>query len=141
MDNILVDADLVVFEPMFGAAMVAVRPGMLKGSGAVTLNGVRVCVAGDEASVRVNGCLYSSGLFSIPGTGSLEVASLSSAQRTSSTQVAGQQLLVVGRMFTARFRVENPAQQPSTAGPIPDPMAEYTGKGRFLSANRFVRAR
>ena len=58
--------------------------------------------------------------------------------RTSKT--GGQKLLLVGRSFTARFKVEAPAQQPTPSGPIPDPMVEYTGEGRFLTTNRMLRA-
>jgi hypothetical protein len=141
MDYVLIDADQALFEPTFGAAMVVVRPGMLRGSGPASLNGKRLCVVGDEASATVKGCLYSSGTYPIPGVGSLEVASLGSNQRTRTIQSGGQQLLLVGGSFTARFRVESPAQQPTAAGaPIPDPMATYTGKGRFLTTNRILRA-
>lgn len=142
MDYVLIDADQALFEPAFGAAMVVVRPGTLRGSGAASLNGKPLCVAGDEASASVKGCLYSSGAYPIPGVGSLEVASLGSDQRTRTIQTGGLQLLLVGGSFTARFRVESPAQQPTAAGPpIPDPMAEYSGQGRFLTTNRILRAR
>jgi len=141
MDYVLIDADQALFEPTFGAAMVVVRAGKLRGSGPASLNGKRLCVAGDEASATVKGCPYSSGAYPIPGTGSLEVASLASDQRARITQSGGQQLLLVGGSFTARFRVESPAQQPNAAGPIPDPLAEYTGKGRFITTNRILRAR
>lgn len=141
MDYVLIDADQALFEPAFGAAMVVVRPGLLRGSGPASLNGKRLCVVGDEASASVKGCLYRSGAYPIPGVGSLEVASLGSNQRTRTIQSGGQPLLLVGGSFTARFRVESPAQQPTAAGPIPDPMATYMGKGRFLTANRILRAR
>jgi hypothetical protein len=140
MDYVLIDADQALFEPTFGAAMVVVRPGKLRGSAPASLNGKRLCVVGDEASATVTGCLYSSGAYPIPGVGSLEVASLGSNQRTRTIQSGGQQLLLVGGSFTARFKVESPAQQPTAAGPIPDPMATYTGKGRFLTTNRILRA-
>jgi hypothetical protein len=141
MDYVLIDADQALFEPMFGAAMVVVRPGRLRGSGPATLNGKRICVVGDEASATVSGCPYCSGAYPIPGTGSLEVASLAGDQRTRTIQSGGQQLLLVGQAFTARFRVESPAQQPTATGSIPDPIAEYTGQGRFLTTNRILRAR
>jgi len=141
MDYVLIDADQALFQPTFGAAMVVVRPGTLRASGPTSLNGKRICVAGDEASATVKGCLYSSGTYPIPGMGSLEVAALATDQRTRTIRSGGQQLLLRGGSFTARFRVESPAQQPTAAGPIPDPMTEYTGKGCFLTTNRILRAR
>ena len=141
MDYVLIDADQALFQPTFGAAMVVVRPGTLRASGPTSLNGKRICVAGDQASATVKGCLYSSGAYPIPGMGSLEVAALATDQRTRTIRSGGQLLLLRGGSFTARFRVESPAQQPTAAGPIPDPMTEYTGQGRFLTTNRILRAR
>ena len=97
-------------------------------------------MSGDEASVSVQGCLYVSGAYCIPGTGSLEVVSLASDQQTSSTHTGGKRMLLVGGSFKARFKVQAPAQQPTGGGPVPDPLNEYSGQGIFLSANIQVRA-
>ena len=57
-DFILVEGDKANFLPAFGAAVVVVKPGDLKGSGPATLNGKKVCVDGDEKNVSVPGCIY-----------------------------------------------------------------------------------
>ena len=68
-DFILIEGDKANFLPNFGAAVVGVQPGSLKGSGPATLNGKKVCVDGDEKNVSVPGCAYMTPQYSIPGTG------------------------------------------------------------------------
>lgn len=140
MDYVLIDGDQALFQPTFGAATVVVLPGSLQASGPATLNGSKLCVAGDEASVSVKGCVYLAPPFVIPGTGSLEIACLGGDQQASSTNTGGKAPLLVGGSFTARFKVESPAQQPTAAGPVPDSTPSYQGSGRFLTTNRILRA-
>ena len=140
MDYVLIDGDQVLFQPSFGAATVVVLPGSLQASGPSSLHGSKLCVAGDEASVSVKGCVYLAPPFVIPGSGCLEIASLGGDQKASTTKTGGKPPLLVGKTFTARFRVESPAQQPTPAGPVPDPTPTYSGAGRFLTTNRILRA-
>jgi hypothetical protein len=44
-------------------------------------------------------------------------------------------VLLKGGDFTAKFTVSAPAQQQTAAGPVPDPMALYTGTGKFITTN------
>jgi hypothetical protein len=140
MDFVLLDGDQALFQPAFGAAVVVVRPGVLRGSGPATVNGKAVAIDGDEASAAVRGCLYQSAAYPIPGTGTLEVATLAGDQRSQTSRAGDQPLLLVGGTFTARFRVQAPAQQPTPSGPVPDPLTEYSGRGQFLTSNRILRA-
>ncbi|MFM7733928.1 MAG: hypothetical protein ACKO6F_10845 [Cyanobium sp.] len=140
MDFVLLDGDQALFQPAFGAAVVVVRPGVLRGSGPASVNGKAVAIDGDESSVAVQGCLYQSAAYPIPGTGTLEVAALAGDQRSQNSRSGGQPLLLVGGAFTARFRVQAPAQQPTPSGPVPDPLTEYSGQGQFLSSNQILRA-
>jgi hypothetical protein len=140
MDQVLLDGDQALYQPSFGAAVVVVRPGVLRGSGPATVNGKAVAIDGDEASATVEGCVYQSAAYPIPGTGTLEVASLAGDQRSRDSQSGGQALLLVGGSFNARFRVQSPAQQPTPSGPVPDPLTEYAGQGQFLTSNRILRA-
>ncbi len=55
---ILIDGDKAIFNPTFGLATVVVRPGDLKASGESSLQGKKVCIDGDEQSVSVPGCSY-----------------------------------------------------------------------------------
>jgi hypothetical protein len=140
MDHVLLDGDQALYQPAFGAAVVVVRPGVLRGSGPATVNGKAVAIDGDEASAAVQGCPYQSAAYPIPGTGTLEVAALAGDQRSRTSHSGGQPFLLVGGSFTARFRVQTPAQQPTPGGPVPDPLTEYTGQGQFLTSNRILRA-
>lgn len=137
MDYILLDGDTVQFLPSFGPATVVVRPGRLDGSGPSTFNGKKVCVAGDEDAVQVQGCMYMSGAFSIPGTGTLKIDRLGNDQTAQHTQSGGKKMLLKGAMFQAKFEVQSPAQQPNPNGPpVPDPMSQYMGgQGQFITMN------
>jgi hypothetical protein len=43
--------------------------------------------------------------------------------------------MLVGSTFTAAFSVQSPAQQPTAAGPVPDPAPRYSGTGSFVTTN------
>jgi hypothetical protein len=134
-DFVLIDGDMVSFLPSFGAAIVVVRPGTLKGSGPATLNGKKMSVEGDEKDVSVPGCTYITPQYSIPGTGTLKIAALAGNQKASKTQTGGKAVLLKGGNFTAKFEVQNPAKQPQVPAPIPDATLEYSGNGSFITTN------
>ena len=135
LDFLLQEGDLAQFMPAFGPALVVVRPGQMKGSGPSTLNGKKICVAGDEMQLQVPGCPYTVGSFIIPGAGTLKIASLAPNQKTMKVKVGGKPALMKGMMFTAKFEVQTPAQQPTAAGPIPDPVPIHMGQGNFITTN------
>lgn len=136
MDYVLVDGDLAIFQPSFGAATVVVRPGTLTASGPATLGGKKMCLVGDDKSVTVAGCVYTTPSHPIPGTGTLEIASLAGDQQASKTSTGGTKMLLVGSTFTAKFTVQNPAKQPAPPGPpVPDSTSEYSGTGSFATTN------
>lgn len=134
-DYILIDGDKAMFTPSFGAATVVVQPGTLTASGPATINGKKVCVSGDEKSVSVKGCTYMTSSHTIPGTGTLEIASLAGDQTATKTRSGDTKVLLVGSSFTASFSVQSPAQQPTSAGPVPDPAPKYSGTGSFVTTN------
>lgn len=136
-DFILIEGDKAVFLPTFGAAIVTVQPGELKGSGPATLNGKKICVVGDEKQVAVYGCSYMTPQYSIPGTGTLKIAALTANQRATKTRTGGKAVLLKGGSFTARFEVQSPARQPppGPGAPIPDATPAYTGSGTFVTTN------
>jgi len=141
-DVILIDGDVAMFLPSFGAAIVVVQPGRIKASGPARVAGKPACVAGDESSVSVPGCSYIAGQYSIPGTGTLEIAALAGDQQAQTTGTGGKKLLLKGSTFTARFSVMAPAMQPppGPGSPIPDPTASYSGSGNFVAADATVKA-
>ncbi len=133
-DFILIDGDQAIFLPTFGQAIVAVRPGNLKGSGPASLTGKNICVDGDEKSVEVSGCVYLTPVYSIPGTGTLKIASLAANQKATKTSTGGKAMLLKGGMFVATFEVQSPAQIPPPVG-SPDGAPEYPGSGMFVTTN------
>ena len=133
-DFILIDGDMVTFLPAFGAAIVVVQPGTLAGSGPATIGGKMVCVDGDETKVSVPGCQYIAGAFSVPGAGTLKIASLAGNQMASKTNSGGKAVLLKGSQFTAQFEVQSPAKQPPPAN-TPDPTPKYSGNGSFMTTN------
>ncbi len=136
-DFILVEGDKANFLPAFGAAVVVVKPGDLKGSGPATLNGKKLCVDGDEKNVSVPGCMYMTPQYSIPGTGTLKIAALAGNQKAQKTQTGGKAVLLTGGSFTAKFEVQSPAKQPppGPGPPIPDATPQYSGNGLFITTN------
>ncbi|NPV22719.1 hypothetical protein [Bradyrhizobium aeschynomenes] len=142
-DVIVIDGDMASFDPGFGAATVVVRPGPITASGKARVAGKLACVAGDESSVSVAGCMYTAGPYSIPGTGTLSIAALAGDQKAAICQSGAKKLLLKGGSFTARFTVAAPAMQPppGPGSPIPDATTSYTGKGSFVAAETSVKAR
>jgi len=136
-DFILINGDEAIFNPNFGAAVVAMRPGILQGSGPATFGGQKLCVDGDEKRVAVLGCSYITPQYSIPGVGTLKIAALAANQKAKKTQTGGKPVLLLGRKFTAKFEVTAPAKQPppGPGAPIPDPTSQYSGSGSFITAN------
>ncbi len=136
-DHVLIDGDQALFLPSFGAATVVVRPGTLRASGPATLASKALCIVGDEASVAVRGCIYTTPQYSIPGIGTLEIEALASDQQALKTATGATRLLLVGSSFTARFVVQSPAKQPppGPGAPIPDATPQYAGSGHFVTSN------
>ena len=137
LDYVLLDGDKAMFMPAFGAAIVVVKPGDLKGSGPATLNGKKLCIDGDEKTVSVPGCVYMTSQYSIPGTGTLKIAALAANQKATKTKTGGKAVLLKGSNFTAKFEVQNPAKQPppGPGSPIPDATPQYSGNGVFMTTN------
>ena len=134
-DHVLIDGDKASFTPSFGAATVVVQPGTLTASGPATLNGKKLCVAGDEDSVSVAGCMYTTPSYPIPGTGTLKIASLAGDQTARKTRTGDTLVLLVGSSFEAKFEVQTPAQLVTPKGPQTDATPQYTGTGRFITTN------
>ena len=72
MPAIVVHGDLAVFMRSFGVADVVVAPGTMIAS-ALPRAGAAVCVVGDEASVMVPACAYTTPTHVIPGVGMLSI--------------------------------------------------------------------
>lgn len=140
VDFILVDGDKAIFQPTFGAATVVVMPGTLKGSGPGTLKRKKLCVAGDEDSVEVQGCVYIAPPYVIPGTGTLKIKKLRSDQKARQTKTGKKLVLLKGKMFDAKFEVQSPAKMPRPPlPPADDATPQYSGSGSFTTTNTIFR--
>ena len=139
-DKVLTDGDTVVFLPAFSSAIVVVQPGRIPGSGPAAIGGKKICVDGDEARVSVPGCMYMTPSHPIPGVGTLKIATLAANQKARTTRTGGKPVLLKGSLFTARFEVQTPAQQPTPTGPVPDATPQYSGQGQFMPINQQVSA-
>ncbi|MEH1794094.1 hypothetical protein [Nostoc sp.] len=135
LDFILITGDRVIFNPIFGKAIVVVRPDTLTGTGKATVNKKTICIDGDENKVIVPGCPYTSPPFVTPGTGTLSIQSLAPNQKARRVKSRGKAVLLKGTTFTAKFQVMVPAMQASIPAPIPDPLLLYTGTGTFMTTN------
>lgn len=138
---ILMKGSKAIFLPAFGAAVVAVKPGTLEGSGPATLKGRKLCVVGDEGDVSVADCVYMTPQYCIPGKGTLKISGLNKDQEAKKTKTGDTAVILKGTKFDAKFEVKTPAKQPppGPGSPIPDPTQEYSGKGMFTTTNKIFK--
>lgn len=139
-DIVLIDGDQAIFQGMFAPAMVlgAPPPGVLRASGGATVQGKKVCIDGDEASVAVQGVSYWRQLPNeVPGVAVLKIAALAPNHRALKTRSSSKAVLLKGGNFIAKLEVVSPSQiVPPGASPIPDPMTQYFGQGQFTNAQQ-----
>lgn len=135
-DFILIDGDAVLFQCNFEDAMVVIKPGKIKGTGAATQNGKKLCIEGDEKSVKVEGCDYMTPAFPIPGKGTMTVSKLGDDQVATKTNTATKPVLLKGKFFEASFKPTMPAKEPPKPGARVDDKTEYKGQGQFLTNNK-----
>lgn len=147
MKRVLIDGDTANFDPSFLAgpltATVTVQPGKLTASGPATLNKKKLCVVGDEKSVRVENCQYFTNMHPQAGAGTLEIAALAADQQATKTSTGNTKLMLVGSKFTAKFTVTQPAKLPQPPNPplLDGPGTVYMGTGSFQTTNSKLRGR
>jgi hypothetical protein len=135
-DFVLIDGDLAMFASPFGEAVIVVRPGKLVGSGPGTVGTKPICVAGDEAKVEVENCLYATSKFPLPGSGTLKISGLADDQTAKIGQTGKTAMLLKGSKFKAEFTVKSPAKPPPSVPPKPpDNTTKYSGSGSFVTKN------
>jgi hypothetical protein len=116
-------------------------PAPLAGSGGpARIGGGSVCLQGDELPDALRGPMaYTAPPFTTPGTGTLTVI-LTPSNMTVTARREGKALLIKGGSFVATFTVQEPAMQPTPAGPVPDPVLVKPGTAQFMTTNETVRA-
>lgn len=133
-DFVILEGDIANFMPAFGAAVVTVLPGTMRGSGPATVGSKKICVDGDEKNLEVPGCPYLTPVYSVPGVGTLKIQSLAPNQKALKTKTGGKNMILKGANFIAIFEVQTPAQMPPPAS-TPDPVPKYPGQGSFITMN------
>ncbi|WP_018691890.1 hypothetical protein [Algicola sagamiensis] len=128
----IVDNDMVTFLPVFGKAIAVVPPGQIKASGTMTIMGKKVCIEGDEKSVKVSNCMYMAPPFVVPGMG--EVTIKLKPNNLTKKGLHKKKLILKGSMFDATFKVTSPAKQPPppAGSGAPDPSPQYKGQAQFV---------
>ena len=108
-------------------------------STSLAVGGPFACLEGDELPPALKAPMpYTAPPFITPGTGTLQLT-LTPANTTQLTQ-NGKKILIKGQKFIAKFNVQSPAQQPTPAGPVPDPVAVKPGTAEFITTNMTVKA-
>lgn len=132
-DFIIIDGDQVTFLPSFGSAVIVPLPGQITASGAAGFGGKKICVEGDEKSVKVENVPYVAPPF-VGGMGTLKIVALAGDQIAKHTQSNGKKVLFKGSTFDAKLEVTVKGTNPSSG--VQDPMSEYAGgKGMFINSN------
>lgn len=133
-DFILIEGDKAIFLPNFGAAMVVVRPGDLKGNGPATIKGKKICIDGDEKQVSVSGCMYMTPQYSIPGTGTLKIDALAGDQKASKTKTGGKMFYLKAEILTPNLRckIQHNSRHPVLAHRYPIPPLNILEKACLL---------
>ncbi|MGW8953969.1 hypothetical protein [Streptomyces sp. NPDC055709] len=133
----------VTFKPPLS---VVIPPGILKGSAThCTAQGQLVCLQGDELPDALKITFPYTRIDTPPyagGFGTLELT-LDSSNLTEKTNVEGKKVLLKGKTFKAKFKVDTPALQPQPGAPPPPPKRddnrEYEGDAVFITSNSTVK--
>lgn len=138
---IMIDANLALFFPPFTNALTVPLPGVLIASSQrVRVNKTPLCLAQDFHSVIVEGVVYISPPFVVPGEGEITIFQIAEDQYTKKVRCNGKPILLKGTIFQAKFTVQAKAKTPPPPSEQ-DPMPEYMGQGIFVNTNVTVRAK
>ncbi|WP_036768614.1 hypothetical protein [Photorhabdus australis] len=136
-EAIVVDGDLLQFDPNFGNRQVTVpNPGKISGTGHAQVSGKKVCILGDEGQVRVS-ATYITATHTTPGTGTITISALDASQQALQC-TSGAALIIKGQQFTAMFTPESPAINNTVSPPQSDVTTPSSGKGRFITQQGFA---
>lgn len=108
-------------------------------STSVTIMGTPACLLGDELPPELLEPMpYTAPPYVTPGMGMIKVILMP----TNLTEMTMNEkpMLLKGEVFEAMFTVETPAQMPTPAGPVPDPLIEKPGTAQFITTNVIVKA-
>ncbi|MCP5052982.1 MAG: hypothetical protein GY940_37785 [bacterium] len=134
-DLIIVNCNMLEFDASTFLPLTPIPPmakWIITASGQSMAGGLPVCIDGDESSVvKPHG--YNTSSFPIPGAGNFEITALGGDQTAPNTEDSNKPVIIKGSVFDAKFTVNSKAKLPTPKGPEEDPMATYTGKGKFVN--------
>ena len=130
--------DLIKFTMLVPTLVVPpiMAPVPLVASGFHKINGMTVCLEGDELPPSLLVPLpYMDGSFTIPGMGTIKLT-LPPTHLSKVDKDTSKPLLLQGTPFQAQFQVSTPAQMPAPpAPPIPDPVATKPMLVEYITTN------
>ena len=129
-DQLVVRADMVKIDPLFGPMVVTVSPGPMVTASLPNINATGICVLGDEKLVQLSGT-YVKPPFMTPGSGTIKIVSLAPNQPQPGVQIDGKPVLAKGAKFQAMFVPAVPAMNPANGAP--DAPAPAMGTGEFIA--------
>lgn len=138
MSFIVISGDELKFDALFGDRQVTIiSPLIIQGTGQATVANKKVCIAGDEKTVRLSAS-YSTPVYTQAGTGVVTIMKLDSSQEATECK-SGAALIIKGTKFDALFTPLIPA---TTPGPLPitDSLSPSQGKGEFATKQNFAKA-
>ncbi|OJJ20903.1 hypothetical protein BKI52_10000 [marine bacterium AO1-C] len=130
-DFIIIDSDEVHFNSAFQNAFIMPEKGKITGTGGATLKGKKVCIDGDETSVKVQNVTYISPPY-VDGKCTLLIDKLGNDQVADHTNSNQKKVILKGTVFDAVFEVTKPGIDP--AGNL-DPNLMYSGGTGFFKTN------
>jgi hypothetical protein len=138
----VIDGDQLKIDPAFGHRTVTITtsPAMIRGSGQATVGGKKVCIAGDEAKVKLNATYIAPG-FANAGAGEVTIVGLDPSQLTPGC-TSGAALITrggAGAKFNALLTVTTPASNPTPPGGA-DLAPPGMGTGQFAAQQDFASA-
>ncbi len=140
-DFIIVTGDMIqvtISPPAIVPQLMAPVP-LVGTSQKVSVGGKPICLEGDELPSALKAPMpYTAPPYVTPGTGTLQLTLLPT-NKTIQTE-NGKKILIKGATFTAKFNVQTPAQMPTAAGPVPDPVSVKPGTAQFITTNMQVKA-
>ena len=124
---------IIMIPPCIIASVMSPIP--LKGSSTKTkVNNMDACLEGDELPMSLKTPQeYKAPPFVTPGMGTFEI--ILAPNNKSSKGKESKPYLLKGAVFDAKSSVTVPAQMPTPAGPVPDPVAVKMGKCQFITTN------
>lgn len=134
-EKIIVTGAIFPYPSQFGPMLITLPPLTLSGKGFATVNGAKVCHAGDEKQANVASTPYTTATATIAGTVSITITKAQTASVVNSLQP-----VIIGQQWTALCEVKTMAKVPGNP-PVDQPQPPVSQNVAITSnPNTFVTA-